>query len=84
MDLKDNVTKVVLALIVGFCSWLSFTVSTTKSTIHLLENNFQQVYENEKELKKRSLFMTNSQLIDQNHELRITILEKPRNNKLSL
>jgi hypothetical protein len=75
MSLKDNITKIIIALIIGYFSWLSYTVRSMSTSVVLLESKFFQVDENKNELNKRSDFITNTKLLNQNHSLRIQILE---------
>jgi hypothetical protein len=75
MSLKDNITKIIIALIIAYFTWLSYTVRTMSTSVVLLQSKFLQVDDNRNELNKRSDFIINTKLLNQNHSLRIQILE---------
>lgn len=77
---KSTIT-ILIGLAITFITWLSYTVSTTKTSVVLLESKFSKVDENTLELKSRAILLNQNDLINQNHELRIELLEKYHRNE---
>jgi hypothetical protein len=77
--MDKSIRTILIALIISFITWLSFTVSTTKTSVVLLESKFSRVDENSLQLKSNTISKNQTDLLIQNHELRIQILEKNQN-----